>query len=70
MKLLTTGASGLLGQKTTQLSQEKGYDVYSAYKEHPTNLGASIKLDLTDQNQVLRIIIAIKPDTRTKYVTC
>jgi dTDP-4-dehydrorhamnose reductase len=62
LRLLITGASGLLGQKVTQLSIEKRYDVYSAYKEHPTNLGTPLKVDLTDQNQVLKIINTIKPD--------
>ena len=62
MKLLITGASGLLGQKVTQLSLEEGHDVYSTYKEHPTNLGNPTKLDLTDQNQVLRIINTLKPE--------
>lgn len=62
LRLLITGASGLLGQKVTQLSIEKGYDVYSTYNEHPAHLGNPIKLDLTDQDQVLKTINTIKPD--------
>jgi dTDP-4-dehydrorhamnose reductase len=62
LKLLITGASGLLGQKVTQLSLDKGHDVYSTYKEHPTNLGNPTKLDLTDKNQILKIIDTLKPE--------
>jgi dTDP-4-dehydrorhamnose reductase len=62
LRLLITGASGLLGQKLAQLSLEKGYDVYSTYNEHAAHLGNPIKLDLTDQNQVFKIINMIRPD--------
>jgi len=56
-----TGASGLLGQKVTQLALEKGHEVYSTYKEHPTNSGNPIKLDLTNQDQVSKTISQLKP---------
>ncbi len=61
MKLLVTGASGLLGQKVAQLALEKGHEVYSTYKEHPTNSGNPIKLDLTNQDQVSKTISHLKP---------
>ena len=56
-----TGASGLLGQKVAQLALEKGHEVYSTYKEHPTNSGNPIKLDLTNQDQVSKTISHLKP---------
>jgi len=56
-----TGASGLLGHKVAQLALEKSHEVYSAYKEHPTNLGKPIKLDLTYQSQVSEIITRLEP---------
>lgn len=62
MKLLITGASGLLGQKVVQLALEKGHEVYSIYKEHPTNFGTPIKLDLTNQNEISKIITKLKPE--------
>jgi len=61
LKLVVTGASGLLGHKVAQLALEKGHEVYSIFKEHPTNLGTPIKLDLTDQSQVSEIITKLKP---------
>ena len=62
MKILVTGASGLLGRKVAQLALEKGHDVYSIYKEHPVNFGNPIKLDLTDRGVVFEVVSRIKPD--------
>jgi len=61
LKILVTGASGLLGHKVVQLALDKDHEVYSLYKEHPTNFGKPIKLDLTDQTQVLETISKVKP---------
>jgi len=62
LKLLITGASGLLGHKIAQLALKKGHEVYSTYKEHPINLGTPIKLDLTDQNVISKVITKLKPE--------
>lgn len=62
MKLLVTGASGLLGQKIAELASGKGHEVYSIYKEHPVNLGTSIRLDLTDQSEVFEVISRHRPE--------
>jgi len=62
LKLLVTGASGLLGHKLVQLALEKGHEVHSIYKEHPINLGTAIKLDLTDQSGVFNVISRLKPE--------
>jgi len=62
LKLLVTGASGLLGHKTAQLALKKGDEVHSAYKEHTTTLGNPIKLDLTDLRQVSETIMKLRPD--------
>lgn len=61
LKLLVTGASGLLGHRIVQLALEKGNEVYSVYKEHPTNLGKPIKLDLTVKDQVSMTFAELKP---------
>jgi dTDP-4-dehydrorhamnose reductase len=61
LKLLVTGASGLLGHKVSELALEKGHQVYSTYKEHPTSSGKPLKLDLTDQSQLSEIITRLKP---------
>jgi len=62
LKLLVTGASGLLGHKIVQLALEKGHKVHSIYKEQPINLGTTIKLDLTDQDGVFNVISRLKPE--------
>ena len=62
MKILVTGASGLLGRKVAQQALEKGYEVYSIYKEHMIASGTSIKLDLTNRKKLLKVISKRKPD--------
>lgn len=62
MKLLITGASGLLGHKIAQLALKKGHEVYSIYKDHPINLGTPIKLDLTNQSETSKVIAQLKPE--------
>ena len=56
-----TGASGLLGYKVVQLALERNHEVYSIYKEHPSNVGHPIKLDLTNESQVSKTITWLKP---------
>ena len=62
MKLLVTGASGLLGEKTAQLALKKGHDVYSTSKERPTNFGTPIKLDLTNEGEISKIVSKLNPE--------
>lgn len=58
MKVLVTGASGLLGQKVAQLALEKGYHVYAIYKEHKISIGIPVKLDLTNREKLLKVMHA------------
>ena len=62
LKLLVTGASGLLGHKVAQLALERGHEVYSIYKGHPPNFGTPIKLDLTNQSKLSKVIVKLKPE--------
>lgn len=62
LKLLVTGASGLLGHKVTQLASEKRHESYSIYKEHIATIGNPVKLDLTNHEKMLKIISELKPD--------
>jgi len=62
LKLLVTGASGLLGQNLVQLALEKGHEVYSIYKEHVVTMGKPIKLDLIDREKLFKTISELKPN--------
>jgi dTDP-4-dehydrorhamnose reductase len=62
LRILITGASGLLGHKVVQLALEKGHEVYAIYKKHKISLGIPIELDLTDREKLLQVIPQCKPD--------
>lgn len=62
MKILVTGASGLLGSKVIQLALNRGHEVYAVYKEHIVNLGVPIKLDLTEYEKLQKVIFEKRPD--------
>lgn len=63
LKLLVTGASGLLGHKVAQLALERRMKVYSTHKKHTANFGTPIKLDLTNQSEISKVILKLKPQT-------
>jgi len=62
LRILVTGASGLLGQKVAEFAQVNGHEVYAIYREHTITMGTPIKLDLTDNERLLRVISKLKPD--------
>ena len=62
MNILVTGASGLLGNKLTELLINKGYKVYSGYYKHKSKYGVPVKLDVSNENMVSKTIEKIKPN--------
>ena len=62
MKLLVTGASGLLGTRICQLSVGQSNEVYSAYSQHLPQFGTPIKLDITDGTALKQLFDKTKPD--------
>jgi dTDP-4-dehydrorhamnose reductase len=62
MKILITGASGLLGEKLAKFALKRGFEVYGTYMSNPTSLGNPIKLDLTDTVAVLSLCEKTRPD--------
>jgi len=62
MKILVTGASGLLGSKVAELALIEGHDVYSAYNQHLTHYGSPVKMDLTDLNSCRRVFENVRPE--------
>lgn len=53
VRLLVTGASGLLGTRLCQLAIRQKHEVFSAYSEHKPMYGIPVHLNVTD-NQVLK----------------
>ena len=62
MKLLVTGASGLVGTRICQIACLSHYDVYSVYGQHVPTFGTPIKLDITDSNAIEKAFEKVKPD--------
>lgn len=62
MKILVTGASGLLGSKITELALSEGCEVYSAYNQHSIYYGFPIKMDLADLDSCKHVFENIKPE--------
>jgi len=62
MKILVTGASGLLGSKVAELAFSEGYEVYSAYNQHTINYGSPVRMDLTDLDSCRRVFENVRPE--------
>ncbi len=62
MKIFVTGGSGLLGSKVAELAVEKGYNVYSGYRNQKPEFGKAVKFDLADADSVVRVISEVRPD--------
>ncbi|MCD4730072.1 MAG: SDR family oxidoreductase [Bacteroidales bacterium] len=62
-KLLVTGASGLLGSNLAHMASDN-FEVYATYNTNYVSISGCkcLKLDITNINDVSRIIEAIKPD--------
>lgn len=62
LKLLVTGASGLLGSKLCELAIRKNHEVYSVYSQHEPLIGKPIQLDVSNENDVETTFKQIKPE--------
>ncbi len=62
MKLLVTGASGLLGSKLCELAIRQGIHVYSAYNRHRPSKGIPVEFDLSEKTKVGHVVERIKPE--------
>ena len=63
MKILISGASGLLGSKIAELAKAEGHQVFSGYSSQKPRFGQSIRLDIKNKESVSKTISDIKPDT-------
>jgi len=62
LKLLITGASGLLGSKLCELAIRKNHEVYAAYNQHTPLHGTPIQFDISDKKTVEKIFDKVKPE--------
>lgn len=62
MRLLATGASGLLGSKLCELAIKKNYEVYSAYSQHKPLYGVPIQVDVSNRGVVEKIFEKVNPE--------
>ena len=61
VKILITGASGLLGHVLAQQATAKGYDVSSLYDKHKPDSGRAIQVDITDEKLVNECVQRERP---------
>ncbi len=61
MRILITGASGLLGSKIAEIALSGGHEVFSGYCHHLPEAGEAVKLDLVEGDKVERAIADIAP---------
>ncbi|MEM1914653.1 MAG: dTDP-4-dehydrorhamnose reductase [Candidatus Nezhaarchaeales archaeon] len=62
MRILITGASGLLGSKIAELAVKLGYEVYSGYLTHEPTHGTPLKLEVRDADALRRMFDKVKPE--------
>jgi dTDP-4-dehydrorhamnose reductase len=62
MRILVTGASGLLGSKLVEILLRKGYVVYAGYNENKPKAGLPVKLDVSNEGDVKRAFDISRPE--------
>ena len=62
MKLIITGASGLLGSKLCEVAVRKNHEVYAAYNQHKPLHGTPVQFDVSNKNAVEKIFQKINPE--------
>ncbi|MEN3051686.1 MAG: dTDP-4-dehydrorhamnose reductase [Candidatus Methanosuratincola petrocarbonis] len=62
MRVLISGAGGLLGSKLAEVAIGAGHTVFSGYSSAPPTLGTPVRLDLTDPISIKSSLEASAPD--------
>lgn len=62
VKLLITGASGLLGTRLCEIALRNNFEVYAAYGEHTPLYGTPVYLNILDPKAEQQTLDRIKPD--------
>lgn len=63
MKILVTGAEGLLGRNIVKELRQRGHNTVGTYHIRESTDPSSLPLDITDRDSVLNLISHVKPDT-------
>jgi dTDP-4-dehydrorhamnose reductase len=62
MRILVTGASGLLGTEAARLGSRTNHQIFSVYHTHPPASGKPLQFDLTRLDAIGRMISDARPD--------
>src|SRR2546425_11105670 len=62
MRILVTGASGLLGKRLAELALQRGHDVISSYRNNIPVHGKPLEVDLTRSTAVRKAFLGVRPD--------
>lgn len=62
MRLLITGASGLLGTRLCQLAASRNNEVYAVYSQHPPMYGFPLQFSILDAKAMQHAIDRTNPD--------
>jgi len=62
MKFLITGSAGVIGSQVVKDLSLQNHEVFSCYNDTKPEHGIPIKLDLKNQNNIIKTIQKIKPD--------
>ena len=69
MKILVTGASGLIGRELCYVAEKEGHKVYSAYHKVKPEFGEAIELDITNRESVRRAVQDKRPEWMVHLAT-
>lgn len=62
LRILVTGASGLLGSKLAEFAIDAGHVVFPVCNQHPTTRGNALRVDLTNAEEVRKTLVESRPE--------
>ncbi|HEX5358287.1 MAG TPA: dTDP-4-dehydrorhamnose reductase [Candidatus Nitrosotalea sp.] len=62
MKFFVTGSAGLIGSQVVKDLVRSNHQVYSCYNDSRPRDGIAVKLDLTNNENIVQVVQTVKPD--------